>query len=103
MNLMRYRCKKKIKDFKKTFQDREIKYVGSDTIEIIPAKVYEYSPSSTQTADQLRIKLWIGERDGLIYKIESEFDLSTGDKPNRVKSVMKVYDFGADIKIERPL
>ena len=81
-----------------------VKAVGSDTFDGKSVMVYQCSlPTLPQEKDEQIMKLWIGARDNLIYKYEYESETRIGDKPFKIKSVMKFYDFGADIKIEPPI
>lgn len=82
---------------------QNVQSAGPDTIDGIPVNIYRYSVSQpNQDGDETNISLWIGARDSLIYKYEYESEIGFGEKPVKMKSVIKMYDFGADIKIDPP-
>lgn len=86
--------------------NKEYKVLGSETIDGLPAMIYQFSYSLSNLSEKtpiMTMKMWIGTRDNLPYKIENELEGNLGGESFRIKTVTKYYDFGADIKIEPPV
>lgn len=89
----------------------QVKFIGADTLDGVSVLAYEYEQidaSGKKIAGQYRI--WIGSKDGLAYRTESETQCRAqdwGGKPGDaglipIKVVTTYYDYNADIIIELP-
>lgn len=75
----------------------EVKFVGADTLEGQPVRVYQYKLKSAQ--GQTTGKIWISASDDLPRKIEQE----SGSETARSKLTTTYYDYNANINIEPPV
>ena len=83
----------------------DITLIGQDNLGGLPAKIYQFS-SSLDVGTQKKStknKMWIGVKDGLPYRIETDTEHIMGPHTVKSKVVITFYDFGADIRIEPPI
>jgi hypothetical protein len=78
----------------------EVRLVGPDTIEGMPALVYEYTLSEPF---KTTARAWVDVARNLPRRTESEAELSMGGKPVKTKTVVTYSDYGAAIRIEPPM
>ncbi|MCA1635071.1 MAG: hypothetical protein LC802_15625 [Acidobacteria bacterium] len=77
----------------------EIKFLGPDTLDGMPMLVYQYTLDNVGgLAVKSVTKTWVAVSDGLPRKSESEGEF----QGTKSKTVSKVSDYNADIKIELP-
>lgn len=84
----------------------EVKVIGADTIDGIPVIVYQSSNSANDSNTgkiTATIKYWIGVKDNLLYRTETEIEGNFLGEKSRDKTTASYYDYGADIKIESPI
>jgi len=82
----------------------DVKVIGSDVLDGTATTIYQYTLGSTDNKDfNISAKTWVAAGDGLPRKTESEGDLSLGGRQIHTKSIITYYDYGADIKIDKPL
>ena len=85
-------------------KDAEIKFIGPDTVDGMPAMVYQYILNDPQRKGfKNTSKTWVGVVNNLPLKTESEGEVEMMGKTVKSKSTMTYSDFGAEIKIERPI
>jgi hypothetical protein len=82
----------------------EVKFVGPDTLDGAPAMIYQSTFNAPEGKSyKTTTKTWIRVADNLPIKTESEGEMDVKGKPVSSKTTMTYYDYGADIKIERPM
>ena len=82
----------------------DVKFIGHDTVDGSPAMVYQYAYNDPQGKGfKTTAKTWIGVANNLPLKTESEGEVEMMGKTIKSKSTITYSDFGADIKIERPM
>lgn len=77
------------------------KQVGQERVNGVQTRVYTYdSTFDNPSGEDIRSKnrIWIGAKDGLPYKSESE-----GEFANVKSKTTSIYDYKAEIKIEAPI
>ena len=85
---------------------RDIKNVGQDTVNGVSVTVYQFSFSGTDadgSKSDMTMKYWIGVRDNLLYKTETDYTSSVGSQPFKMKTATTYSDYGADIKKLSPI
>jgi len=82
----------------------DVKVIGSELVDGTETKIYQYTLGNSENKDfHTNAKTWVAAGDGLPRKTESEGDLSLGGRQIHTKSIITYYDYGADIKIDKPL
>lgn len=78
----------------------DVKFVGADTVDGLPALIYEYTINNAMGINvKAHTKTWVGVADGLPRKSETESEFS-GVK---TKTEMTMSGYNSDIKIEAPI
>lgn len=99
--IARFRDSKVIDELSK---DAEIKFIGPDIVDGMPAMVYQYILNDPQRKGfKTTAKTWVGVVNNLPLKTESEGEVEMMGKTVKSKSTMTYSYFGAEIKIERPI
>ena len=81
----------------------KVEVVGTDVVEGTKTTIFQYTLGATDNKDfNANAKTWVGVGDELPRKTESESDLNLGGKQIHTKSTITYYDYGADIKIDKP-
>jgi hypothetical protein len=84
-----------------------IKVVGPETLDGVPTMVYQFLKSETEKdgiKTSLTLKIWVGVRDNLPYKVEMESSFSGREiQMWNSGTTVNFYDYGVDIKIEPPI
>jgi outer membrane lipoprotein-sorting protein len=75
----------------------DVKYVGEDTANGMPAYVYTYHNKGAEGVGENDSKIWIGKSNGLPVRIEANY------KKGTLRSMTIDYDYDADISIEPPV
>lgn len=79
---------------------KEVKYVGSETVNGVPCFAYTFSLEMNLAGDTWTGtgKAWVGAADGLPHQIDSDFKVSVyGHKSHTV------YEYNVDVKVEKPV
>jgi outer membrane lipoprotein-sorting protein len=78
----------------------DVKFLGTDSIDGMPAKVYQYTRKNVSGANMTTTsKVWIAVSDNLPRKMEVEANVN--GKPS--KTLITYYDYNTDIKIVPPM
>ncbi len=78
---------------------KEVKYLGPETINGAACHAYSYTLETT-VGGQSYVgtgKVWIGAADGLPHQSDSEFKVANYQNKSHI-----VYEYNADIKVEKP-
>jgi hypothetical protein len=93
---------KKAADMEKMLAEaiKEVKYVGAGTVNGMPCFAYTYAlemnvSGNTYTGTG---KAWVGAADGLPHQNDSVFKFSSYEQKSHI-----VYDYDANIKVEKPI
>ncbi len=85
-------------------RSKEIRFLGTDTVDGITMKKYEYSSESSLEPGKQRVEqIWIGADDGKIYQLQREGETIINGQPATTRSTRKLFDYGAELKIEPPI
>src|SRR6266849_4611348 len=78
---------------------KEVKYLGPETINGVACYAYSFTIETTMDGQNYTDtgKVWIGAADGLPHQSDSEFKV-----PNYQNKSHLVYEYNADIKVEKP-
>lgn len=92
-----FRDSKMIEEIRKS---TEVKYVGTDTLDGMPVRVYTYTLTNPAGMEGTTVtKAWVSSADDLPRKMEVEADI----KGNKTKSTITYSDYNTAIKIEPPM
>ena len=81
----------------------DVKVVGTEVLEGTQTTIYQYTLNNPDHKDfNISAKTWVGAGDDLPRKTESEGDLTINGRQVHTKSIISYYDYGVDIKIEKP-
>jgi hypothetical protein len=79
----------------------DVKLIGPETLDGSPTTVYQYNIG--EAGSSVTSKVWVGDTDHLPHKQESNADMNLGGRQVQTKTVVAYSDYGANIKIERPM
>ena len=89
-------------DFAKKLAEmvKEVKYLGPETTNGVACHAYSFTLETTMAGQNYTGtgKVWIGAADGLPHQSDSEFKVATYANKSHI-----VYEYNADIKVEKPL
>ncbi len=81
-------------------KDADVKFIGDDTVDGMPMKVYQYTVKNPLGSNMTTTsKTWIAASDKLPRKMEVESEIE--GKPS--KTLITYSDYNSDIKIEPPM
>lgn len=82
------------KEGRKWFSD--VRFAGEETVDGVPALVYQYKNRGAGNAGENDSKIWISKADGLPLKLEATY------KSGTLRSMLIEYEYDPNIKIEVP-
>lgn len=83
------------KEGRKWFSD--VRFIGEDTVDGVPALVYQYKNRGAGNAGENDSKIWISKTDGLPLKLEATY--KSGD----LRSMLIEYEYDPTITIKPPV